>query len=77
MDKPVRTQLAAGTPELLAALVTNYRCGSCTGEVDFLATNGDSVHAVIAHDDGCPVLNGHVSAAGDVARACVPSTFRP
>ncbi|WP_420035073.1 hypothetical protein ACN2WE_24005 [Streptomyces sp. cg28] len=75
--KPIRTDLAAGTPDALAAMVTNYACGSCTGEVDFLATNGSTVHAVIAHDDGCPVLNGHVSSLGDIARAAtIPDTFR-
>jgi hypothetical protein len=31
-------------------------------------------------DDNCPVLNGHVSSAGDLARAAaghIPDTFRP
>ncbi|MFE5139275.1 hypothetical protein ACFRDV_16630 [Streptomyces fagopyri] len=77
--EPFFTSLAAGAPEALGALVSNYQCGSCGGEVDFLATNGNSVHAVIAHDNSCPVLNGHVSSTGDLARAAaghIPDTFR-
>lgn len=77
--KPVRTSLAAGAPETLAALVSNYQCGSCGGEVDTLVTdNTGAMQASVRHDDNCPVLNGHVSSLGDLARAVdVPATFRP
>ncbi|MEU0433724.1 hypothetical protein ABZ153_19190 [Streptomyces sp. NPDC006290] len=78
--EPVFTNLAAGAPEALALLVSNYQCGSCGGEVETLATTGDIVHANVSHDDNCPVLNGHVSSTGDLARAAtghIPATFRP
>ncbi|MEU2734697.1 hypothetical protein ABZ656_04380 [Streptomyces sp. NPDC007095] len=77
--EPAFTTLAAGAPETLAALVSNYQCGSCGGEVDTLVTdNTGLINAHIRHDDNCPVLNGHVSAIGDIARAAdIPATFRP
>jgi uncharacterized protein (DUF1800 family) len=78
---PVFSSLAVGAPETLAALVTNYQCGSCGGEVDTLATdNTGLINAHIRHDDNCPVLSGHVSSTGDLARAVsghIPDTFRP
>jgi hypothetical protein len=77
---PAFTSLAAGAPETLAELVTNYQCGSCGGDVDTLAITGGLINAHIRHDDNCPVLNGHVSSFGDLARAAgghVPDTFRP
>ncbi|MFE2530414.1 hypothetical protein [Streptomyces sp. NPDC059371] len=77
--EPAFSTLAAGAPETLAALVSNYQCGSCGGEVDTLVTdNTGLLIANIRHDDNCPVLNGHVSSTGDLARAVdVPATFRP
>lgn len=75
---PAFTTLAAGSREAMAALVTNYQCGSCGGEINTLAITNGLVHASITHEPGCPVLNGHVSSTGDLARAAgVPDTFRP
>ncbi|WP_435272198.1 hypothetical protein [Streptomyces parvulus] len=77
--EPTRTDYAAGAPELLAAMVSNYQCGSCGGQIETLATNTESgtMHAAVRHDDNCPVLNGHVSALGDFTRAAtIPDTFR-
>ncbi|OQD52730.1 hypothetical protein BM536_031975 [Streptomyces phaeoluteigriseus] len=77
--EPVRTTYAAGAPEVLAAMVSNYRCGSCNGQVEMLTTDDRTglMEASIRHDDNCPVLNGHVSVLGDYARAAtIPDTFR-
>lgn len=76
-SEPVRTDHVIGVPLLAVLLAANYECGHCTSETDTRTDEAGVVHVVIRHDDACPVLNGHVSAAGDVARACVPSTFRP
>ncbi|MFF0506828.1 hypothetical protein ACFYUH_24925 [Streptomyces fimicarius] len=69
--KPTRTDFVAGPADTLAALVTNYRCGHCTGRVEGLVTNDTTgtVHAYVAHDDGCPVLVGAVSPIPDTFRA--------
>ncbi|SBV00566.1 hypothetical protein YW5DRAFT_01904 [Streptomyces sp. Ncost-T6T-1] len=66
-----RTDLVLGHPEDLAALVTNYRCGHCTGRVEGLVTNNTTggMHAFVQHDDGCPVLVGAVSPLPDTFRA--------
>ncbi|MER7969684.1 hypothetical protein ABTX35_11950 [Streptomyces sp. NPDC096080] len=77
--EPSHTTLAAGAPEALGALVSNYRCGSCGGEVETLAITGGVMNAYVRHDDNCPVLNGHVSSIGDLTRATaghIPDTFR-
>ncbi len=69
--KPERTDLAAGPAHLIAAMVSNYQCGSCGGEVVSLASNDHTgtLHARIEHDDNCPVLNGHISPIPDTFRA--------
>ncbi|MCP9209959.1 hypothetical protein [Streptomyces cucumeris] len=79
MNAPDRTDLVAGPARLLAALVSNYRCGHCTGEVTELAANEETgtLHARIQHDDGCPVLAGAISTLPDTLRAATPDTFRP
>lgn len=78
--EPVRTDLAAGDAHLIAAMVTNYECGSCGSQAETLTTDDTGMlHANIRHDDNCPALNGHVSSLGDFARAVVghiPATFR-
>lgn len=77
--EPNFSNLAAGAPDALGALVSNYQCGSCGGEVETLAITGGVMNAHIRHDDNCPVLNGHVSTLGDLARAAtghIPDTFR-
>lgn len=71
------TTFAAGDKHLIARMVTNYQCGHCNGEVTYLTTNGDTLHAGIEHDDGCPVLAGTLHAFPDFARAArVPDTFK-
>ncbi|MEW2135514.1 hypothetical protein AB0892_02700 [Streptomyces sp. NPDC005409] len=71
------TTFAAGDKHLIARMVSNYQCGHCTGEVAYLATNSDTLHAGIEHDDGCPVLAGTLPAFPDLARAAqVPDTFK-
>ncbi|GHH38208.1 hypothetical protein [Streptomyces candidus] len=70
MSQPARTDLVAGRAEILAAMVSHYRCSHCNGEAVNLATDGTGVmHARIEHDDTCPVLHGHVSALPDTFRA--------
>ncbi|MFJ7159745.1 hypothetical protein ACIQUQ_32995 [Streptomyces sp. NPDC101118] len=67
----------AGDRHLIARMVTNYTCGHCTGEVAYLATVGETLHAGIEHDDGCPVLAGTLPASPDMVRAAsIPDTFR-
>ncbi|NUR03629.1 MAG: hypothetical protein HOY79_46105 [Streptomyces sp.] len=71
---------AYGDPGVLARMVTDYRCGHCTGQVEELRTNDATgqLHATIRHNDGCPVLRGAVSQAPDMIRAAgIPATFRP
>lgn len=70
-QQPVRTALVAGPAELLAAMVSNYNCGSCNGEVETIASDGETstLRAYVRHDDNCPVLNGHVSPIPDTFRA--------
>lgn len=78
--EPNFSSLAAGSREVLGALVSNYQCGSCGAEVETLAITDGLINAHITHDDNCPVLNGHVSSTGDLARAAaghIPDTFRP
>ncbi len=71
------TTFAAGDKHLIAAMVSNYRCGHCNGEITRLATRGDSLHAAIEHNDGCPVLAGTLPVLPDLARAAtVPDTFK-
>ncbi|MFE9481459.1 hypothetical protein ACFYNM_22985 [Streptomyces spororaveus] len=71
------TTFAAGDKHLIARMVSNYHCGHCTGEVTYLMTNGDTLHAGIEHDDGCPVLEGTLPPGPDMLRAAgVPDTFR-
>jgi hypothetical protein len=69
---------AAGDPKALARMVTNYRCGHCTGEVEELITDDTTgvLVASVRHDTGCPVLAGTVPAGPDMARAAFPDTFR-
>lgn len=76
--EPVRTDYAAGNANLIAAMVSNYQCGSCNGTVETLTTDESGLmHANIRHDDNCPVLNGHVSSVGDLTRAVtIPDTFK-
>ncbi|MFD6803154.1 hypothetical protein [Streptomyces cyaneofuscatus] len=69
--KPTRTDLVTGPADVLAAMVTDYRCGHCTGIVETLATDETTgaMHAYVAHDDGCPVLAGTLSTIPDTFRA--------
>lgn len=76
----VFSTFAAGDPELIARIVTNYRCGHCTGLVEELETDDRTglLTATIHHDTGCPVLNGALPADPDLTRAAtIPATFLP
>lgn len=74
--EPTRTDWLVGDINPLA-IATNYQCGHCNSVTETRTTNG-VVRVVVHHDDGCPVLNGHVSSLGDLARAAaIPDTFRP
>lgn len=71
------TTFAAGDKHLIARMVSTYKCGHCNGQVTSLTTTGDTLHAAVEHDDGCPVLAGTLPAFPDFARAAgVPATFR-
>ncbi|GAA2987620.1 hypothetical protein [Streptomyces fulvorobeus] len=74
--KPTRTDFVAGPANTLAAMVTNYRCGHCTGVVEALTTDETTgaMHAYVRHDDGCPVLTGAVSPIPDTFRAATKET---
>lgn len=74
---PVHSTYVAAAPETVAAVVSAYRCGHCTGAVVELVTDGPMVSARVEHDDGCPVLAGAVPVVPDLLRAVVPATFRP
>ncbi|WP_405436680.1 hypothetical protein OG373_06775 [Streptomyces avidinii] len=74
----VRTTFAAGARDLIARMVSNYRCGHCNGEVAYLATTGGELTAAVEHNDGCPVLAGVLPVFPDLVRAAgIPDTFRP
>jgi hypothetical protein len=69
---------AAGDRELIVRIVTDYRCGHCTGLVEEVITDDATgiLQAAVRHDTGCPVLAGHVPAEPDTGRAAIPATFR-
>ncbi|MGW2040493.1 hypothetical protein [Streptomyces virginiae] len=74
----VHTTFVGGARDLIGRMVSNYRCGHCTGQVAYLAITGDELTAAVEHDDGCPVLAGILPALPDLARAAaVPATFKP
>jgi hypothetical protein len=72
------SSFVAGDHKLIARIVTDYRCGHCTGQVEEVETNDTTglLRAAIRHDNGCPVLAGILPAAPDLARAAIPDTFR-
>lgn len=67
----VRTDFFTGSPETMATMVSNYRCGHCTGVIETLATDDTTgtMHAYVQHDDGCPILTGAVCPIPDTFRA--------
>ncbi|MEU3227164.1 hypothetical protein ABZ695_28915 [Streptomyces sp. NPDC006976] len=69
--RPARTDIVAGRLEDLVVMLTNYRCGHCTGHVEGITTNDTTgaMHARVEHDTGCPVLTGSVSPIPDTFRA--------
>ncbi|MFJ2259930.1 hypothetical protein ACIOKD_16580 [Streptomyces sp. NPDC087844] len=76
--EPTRTDYLIGDidPHTLA---TTYQCGHCNSDTSTRTDDLGIVHLVVHHDDGCPVLNGTLSAAPDAARAAakhIPDTFR-
>ena len=78
--EPTRTDTIVGTPNLLAAFLANYACGHCNSTTELRHDHNGNPHLITHHDDGCPVLEGVLSAAPDVARAAanpLPDTFRP
>ncbi|MFF7192649.1 hypothetical protein ACFZAM_02885 [Streptomyces sp. NPDC008079] len=72
---------AFGDPEVLARMITEYRCGHCPGRIEQLSTNTTTgqLHATIRHSDSCPVLTGVLPQEPDLVRAAaaIPDTFRP
>lgn len=77
---PHHSDTVIGAPHLLTAFLANYQCGHCNSETEVAQDQHGIVHLITRHDDGCPVLNGVISSAPDVARAAagpIPNTFRP
>lgn len=65
-------------PSSVQALAANYRCSHCNSDPPQLTQDESGIwHLGIAHDDGCPVLKGTISALPDAARAATSDTFRP
>ena len=56
--------------EIVAALVANYRCGSCNSDPATMREISPGCFVMdIGHDDHCPVLNGAVDPIHDTLRA--------
>lgn len=66
-------------PASVVAYARAYQCGDCNSDTELvpdpIAPGAWKVN--VYHDDGCPVLNGHVSlnGAGEGAAAQVPGTL--
>ncbi|MFF5004108.1 hypothetical protein ACFY3G_14835 [Streptomyces phaeochromogenes] len=76
--EPKRTDYLVGNINPTAIAAT-YQCGHCNSETGTRTDDLGIVHVVVHHDDGCPVLNGTLSAAPDAARAAaknLPDTFK-
>jgi len=73
---PVRTSWLIGDINP-AAIAAAYACGHCNSTTELRTING-TTHVAIHHDDGCPVLEGTLTAAPDALRAAtaLPDTFR-
>ena len=55
------------------SLAANYQCGHCNSNPATLTQDEYGIwHVSIAHDDGCPVLLGTLSALPDTFRALKP-----
>ncbi|KOU48985.1 hypothetical protein ADK55_19140 [Streptomyces sp. WM4235] len=67
--KPHHTTYAAGPTELIARIAANYQCGHCNSETEARTDQHGTIHLVTHHDDGCPVLEGTLSAIPDTLRA--------
>ncbi|MEU6703880.1 hypothetical protein [Streptomyces wuyuanensis] len=66
---PERSDLVAGPTALIAALAANYHCGHCDSTSE-LGTDAYGLQRIrVAHDPGCPVLAGTLSAIPDAIRA--------
>lgn len=78
MTEPLRTDYLFGDIDCLA-LAENYRCSHCNSDPATIGINPETgvPHVQVAHDPGCPVANGVLSAAPDTLRAVLPDTFRP
>ncbi|MFI9063243.1 hypothetical protein ACIGQE_15375 [Streptomyces sp. NPDC053429] len=68
------TTYAAGPAHLVARIAASYTCGHCNSDTEAWIDHDGNPHVNIHHDDGCPVLEGTLSAAPDVARAAQPPT---
>ncbi|MFD5506990.1 hypothetical protein ACFWIB_04335 [Streptomyces sp. NPDC127051] len=66
---PRHTTHVTTTPELIAAIVANYSCGHCSSETKPWTDRHGQLHINVHHDDGCPVLEGALSAVPDAFRA--------
>ncbi|MCX4906866.1 hypothetical protein [Streptomyces sp. NBC_00878] len=80
MSDPLRTDYLFGDVDCLA-LTEHYRCSHCNSDPATLSINSETglPHVQVAHDSGCPVANGVLSAMPDTVRAVVghvPETFR-
>ncbi|MGG8409952.1 hypothetical protein ACM614_26965 [Streptomyces sp. 12297] len=74
--EPVHTTYAAGTEQLIARVIAEYRCGHCDSDTEAWTDQHGNPHLNIHHDQGCPVLTGTLSAAPDIARAATPDPFK-
>jgi hypothetical protein len=77
MASPLRTDYLLGDIDC-QALAARYQCGYCNSDPATLSTDPDTglPHIQVAHDPGCPVANGALSALPDAVRAAIPDTFR-
>jgi hypothetical protein len=71
---PERSDIVGGPALLIAALVCNYQCGHCNSDTEVRTDQHGNPHLVIHHDDGCPVLTGHISTIPDTFRAAAGQT---
>lgn len=72
--QPHRSDIVAGPTSLMNALTANYQCGHCNSDTTAKVDDAGTVHLLIHHDEGCPVLTGTLSAAPDVLRAASKTT---
>lgn len=67
--KAERTDYIFGSADVLQAVAANYQCGHCNSYTKLLRDPLGNPHVATFHDDGCPVLTGHISSIPDTFRA--------